>query len=356
MEGWSGQVYEHHSLKSASAATLAILAGGQFLRADLYDITLTTGQAYRFTSFQIPLSAAIFPSVTLNAYLTGLTIVRDTITQKVGLEAGSMKLTISPQSDSPNAPVLIAGYPILAAARYGFLAGAKVQLSKLFMNLPAAGHQIDTSPSAVGWFLGTIQAIEADRMSLVLTIDDSLAYLGTQQMPKNLWQVGCLYQVYDAGCTLLKSAFTVSGTIASAGDAAHFTSNLTQVDDYFKLGVITFTSGVNNGFQANVQSYKHTGGAIATAFPFPKLPGVGDTFTIYPGCDLQQSTCSNTNSAIGPAFNNLAHFSGQPYIPVPETMLDGGTQNPPQQTPGAQAGQVIGSQASGKFFAGPFSA
>lgn len=34
----------------------------------------------------------------------------------------------------------------------------------------------------------------------------------------------------------------------------------------------------------------------------------GDAFTIYPGCDKQQSTCSAK-------FNNLIHFRGFPYVP-----------------------------------------
>jgi hypothetical protein len=331
-------------MKNVSSATLGIIATGQALLAELYDITLANGgPTYSFTSFQVSLSAAVYPSVTPATYLTGLTIKRDTITQKVGVEAGQMKLTLTPQGDSPNAPVEIAGYPILQAARYGFLDGATVRLSKLFMNEPAAGSPLDTSPGAVAWYVGTIQQLEMDRFSVVATVDDYLAYLGNQQMPRVLYQVGCFHNVYDAGCTLLKSAFTVSGTLTSVGDAAHFVASaLGQPTAYFNLGVLTFTSGVNNGKQANVASFA-AGGAFAMRNPFAQAPSPGDTFTVYPGCDLQQATCSNSNSAVGPPFNNLSHFSGQPYVPVPETITDGGTDNPPAQTPGAQAGQVIGS-------------
>ena len=37
---------------------------------------------------------------------------------------------------------------------------------------------------------------------------------------------------------------------------------------------------------------------------------VGDAFTVYPGCDKQQSTCA--------LFGNSANFRGQPFIPAPE--------------------------------------
>jgi len=267
--------------------------------------------------------------------------VRDSITQKAGLEAGNMKLTISPQTDSPNAPILLGGYPFLTACRLHFLDAAIIQMSKLFMGPPSASGVLDTSPGAVGWFVGTALEVEVGRQSAVITVNDYLAYMGTQQMPRNLYQTGCSHKVYDAGCTLLRSSFTSTGTISTAGDGAHFTTNLTQADHYFELGVITFTSGSNNGLQATVGSYLHSSGAIITRFPFPNTPSPGDAFSIYPGCDLTQATCTNK-------FSNLAHYMGTPYIPVPETMLDGGVNTPPAQQEGGQAGQVIGSQPTGR--------
>lgn len=335
-------------MKNASAATLAILAAGEYVLVELYDITLPTGQVYHFTSSLVPFTAAIYPSGTSNFYQTGLTIQRDTITQQVGVQAGHMQLIVSPQGDSPYAPVLLAGYPLLQALRYGFLDSAYVQMSKLFMNLPVyTNGQYDTSPGAVGWFLGQVQNVDCDRIRATLTLDDSLAFLSTQQMPRNLWQVGCFHQVYDAGCTLLRSAFTSSGTIVTAGDGAHFTTNLTKADHYFELGVITFTSGALSGQSQGISAYLNASGALVTRFPFPTAPSPGDTFTAYPGCDLMQATCTTK-------FGNLTHFSGQPFIPVPQTMLDGGTDNPPVQTAGRQAGQIIGSQASGAVTVGTY--
>jgi hypothetical protein len=349
MVAGENQLHIGAAVKQASPQTLAILASGQYILAELYAITLVTGQSYYFTDFQVPLTSAVYRGPAAQTYLTGITITRETITQKAGIEAGNMAVTLAPQPDSPNAPILIAGYPLHQAAANGFLDGATVSMAKLFMNppIPPAFLNPAASGGAVGWFLGTVQNVEMDRVSVTLTVDDYLAYLGNQQMPRILYSPGCFHQVYDAGCTLLKSSFTVSGTIASAGDGAHFTTNLTQADGYFNLGVLTFTSGTNNGRSGTVSLFKHASGAFSMNFPFPVAPGVGDTFSVYPGCDLQQSTCSGK-------FANLAHFSGQPYIPTPETILDGGTDNPPLQTPGAQAGQIIGSQPTGRNPYGPY--
>lgn len=336
-------------MKASTTLIQQILSSGLYQIAEVYDITLATGQTYHFTGFDIPLSgiSVITKAGTTGPfnYLTGFTIVRDKITQKAGTEAGNMEVIFAPQGDNPGGAPTVAGYPIWQAARYGFLRGATLQLNKLFLN-PAIG----ANTTAVGWFRGTVQDIEVDRFLVHLTCDDFLAYLGNQQMPRLLWQTGCFHEVYDAGCTLLKSAFTVSGTLTSVGDSAHFTASaMTQPTGYFKLGVLTFTSGVNSGVSGPINtSTQATGVAFAMRFPFPKAPAVGDTFTVYPGCDKQQSTCSNSNAAVGPPFNNLIHFPGEPYIPVPETMLDGGTDNPPAQTPGATAGTIIGSQPSSR--------
>lgn len=339
-------------MKNCSATTQTILASGQYYYATLWDITLPTGQAYHFTSGEVPLTNVTIyvPGGTVGPfnYQTGLTIVRDNLTQKSGTEAGSVKVAIIPQADSPFSPVTIGGYDIQQAARYGFLQGAVVRMSKFFALPPiATGGQLQTSQGAMGYFLGSVQQIEVDRFFVDVTIEDYLSLLGTQQMPKNLFAVGCFHQVYDAGCTLLKSSFTVSGTISTVGDNAHFTTNLTQADGYFNLGSITMTSGPASGQSANVSSYLHASGALGLVIPFAATPAVGNTFSIYPGCDRQQATCSGK-------FSNLAHFGGVPYMPVPETILDGGTDNPPQQTPGAQAGQIIGSAAGGRQYANPY--
>jgi hypothetical protein len=340
-------------VKNASAATWAILATGSYLLYHLFDVVLTNGQTYHFTDGDVPLQnvTVYVPGGTIGPfnYQTGMTIVRDKLTQKQGTESGQLKCSFIPQGDSPYAPILIAGYPLMEAARYGFLQGATVRMSKLFLIPPAyTGGQLDLSPGAMGYFLGTIQALEADRFFVDLTIEDGLSLLGTQQMPQNLYAVGCFHQVYDPGCGLLAATFTVNGTVETAGDGAHLTTNLTsQANGYFNLGSLTMTSGAAAGQSANVQNFINSSGAFVLLNPFSEVPSPGDTFNVYPGCDRQQATCINI-------FNNKARFAGVPYMPVPETIVDGGTDNPPVQTQGSQAGQIIGSQPAGQFVYGNY--
>lgn len=332
-------------MKNRSAATDAILATGQYVLYELYDVILPTGQTYHYTDGEIPLNnvTIYIPGGTIGPfnYQTGMTIVLDSMSQKSGTEAGQLKVAMIPQMDSASAPI-IAGYTPQIAARYGFLNGAQVRMSKCFLNPPAPGTAIDTSPGAMGYFLGTVQGVDIDRSFIDLIVEDAMSLLGDQQMPKNLLSVGCFHQVYDPGCGLLAATFTVTGTVVTPGDAAHFTSNLTQADDYFNLGVVTFTGNVTAllaGQSMNVASFKHTSGALAILTPASVIPATGDTFTIYPGCDRQQlGGCTK--------LSNLPRFGGVPYMPVPETILDGGIDNPPPQVVGSQAGQIIGSSPS----------
>lgn len=315
-------------MKPASSAALAILAGGIYERADLYDVTLADGAVYHFTSYDSSLSSVIYPSATVNTYTTGLTIVRGGTTQAVGLDAQELELTIAPKWDTPGGPPTIAGYPFIQAARLGILDNASVLFSKLFMNKPTLPGTIDTSPGAVAWFAGAVADMDLSRFAVQMKISSNLLVLSQVQMPKNLYQGACTHTVYDAGCTLLKATFTSTGTVGTVTNNAQFNTNLTQADDFFDLGVITFTSGLNTGFQATVKKFSHTSGVITTCLPFPGVVTAGDAFSIYPGCDRTQATCTTK-------FSNLIHFKGMPYVPVPETLYDGGTSNPPGATPPA---------------------
>jgi hypothetical protein len=343
-------------MKASTTLIQNILSSGLYGIAGCYDITLATGQVYHFTDWDTPLSgiSVITKQGTSGPfnYLTGFTILRDKITQKLGTEAGNMEVQFNTPNaqDVPGGVPTIAGYPIQQAARYGFLDGSQLQYNELYLN-PAIGN----NTTCVGWFQGRVQDIDVDRAGVKLTVDDFLAYLANQQMPRLIWQVGCFHEVYDRGCGLLKANFTSTGSITSVGDAAHFATNLAQVSNYFRYGVLTFTSGANSGVSGPVNTFTQSGGGtFVMRFPFPVAPAIGDTFSVYPGCDKQQATCSNTLTSVGPPFNNLPHFGGQPYIPVPETTLDGGTDNPPAQTPGSTAGTIIGSQPSGRYNYGAY--
>lgn len=334
-------------MKNASPATLNILASGKYLRADLYQFTLVTGQTYYFTSAEVPITAAVYPSVTQNTYLSGLTINRAQTTQECGLDSQELELTIAPKWDNPGGAATLAGFSVQQAARLGLLDDATCLYSKLFMNFPSANQQLDTSGGAVGWFLGAVSDIQITRMALDVKISSNLLVLNQTQMPRNLYQATCVHTLYDIGCALLQSSFTVNGIVTGSGGVANFNTNLTQADDYFDLGVITFTTGLNTGYSATVKLYQNASGTVQTMIPFPQPVSGGDHFQIYPGCDKLQSTCTTK-------FSNLEHFKATPYVPVPETLYDGGSSDPPAAPPppAVQKPGLVGSNIGGGIVPG----
>ena len=75
---------------------------------------------------------------------------------------------------------------------------------------------------------------------------------------------------------------------------------------YFDYGVMTMTSGANNGLAMEVKSY--VVGQITLQLPFPYTVAAGDTYSLTAGCDRSFSTCKDR-------FNNVRNFRGEPYLP-----------------------------------------
>jgi hypothetical protein len=115
---------------------------------------------------------------------------------------------------------------------------------------------------------------------------------------------------------------------------SNFNTSLTAANGLYNLGVITFSSGANAGFQATVKLYQNASGNVQTMLPFPANVANGDEFAITRGCDKTQATCTS--------FSNIAHFKATPFVPVPETLYDGGTSNPAAAQPPATQGGGVG--------------
>jgi len=317
-------------VKQASAAAFAILTAGQTMRIDLYQITLAGGLAnFYFTTHQ--------KSVTYNGnvYNTGLIFTRGACKQKVGLEVQKMDLTVTPQSDNATGIPLIAGLQFLAAAKAKIFDGAHVLFSKMFLS-----NFDDLTPGATPWVQARIDTVSVDRMSAKFSLTDDIIILNNAG-PPNLVQPGCSHTLFDPGCTLNAANFVVSGvaTVGSTNNGAATT--LTQPDDYFTLGKLTWTSGANATTPATtyfIRQYKNSFGTFIPIRPFPNVPQPGDTFIALPGCQKTIAACRNTNVAVGPAFGNLPHFNGKPFVPVPETLYDGGVPQGTSKDLGGQGG------------------
>jgi uncharacterized phage protein (TIGR02218 family) len=284
-------------MKTVSTALAALLATGNFVRADLWTITLNGGLVVRWTSHDQPIQFGG------NTFLKGPAIDRGAISEKVGVEVATIDLAITAvASDLINGTAII---PFIA--KHG-LDGASVKLERVF----AVNWAAPMVGSAIR-FAGKVTSINSIQGAMAhLTVSSWLVLLNASA-PRNLFQAGCLHTLYDTGCTISPGSYSTAGTVAGSGGAQAFGSGLTPVLNYYAQGRVLFTSGANSGISRTVKS-NDASGNFTLVTPLPAACAIGDTFTAYAGCDLSMATCSAK-------FSNLQHFKGFPFVPLPTTAL-----------------------------------
>jgi hypothetical protein len=103
-----------------------------------------------------------------------------------------------------------------------------------------------------------------------------------------------------------KEPLKETGTVTAYSSRSVFTdSSRAEADDYWKYGVVTFTSGSNEGFSREVKSF--ASGVFTLFMPLPYDIAVDDAYTVYPGCDKYFTTCQ--------AYDNQLNFQGFPHLP-----------------------------------------
>ena len=124
------------------------------------------------------------------------------------------------------------------------------------------------------------------------------------------YQLNCAAKFGDDFCAVNKESAsnTFSGT-AKAGTTGYLKdqTDLTQADDYWNFGQIWFTSGSNNGYKRKVVDF--ASGFVYFDYALPYSVEVGDSYTIYRGCDKTLLMCQTT-------YSNDANYHGFNAIPL----------------------------------------
>ena len=287
------------ALWEVSPGALAALlnAGGPITKADLYTVTLLDGTVYRWSAADVAIAIAG------STWSLGPGLQRSRVTWSVGISVDTMQLTIT-----DNVGTTINGQSLMAFIRSGGLLGAQVQVDRAFWGVGQTGPV-----GTLLWFVGRVGEIDsASRFDSTLIVKSPLELLDVQ-VPREVYQPGCLNTLFDSACGLTRAAFLVNGTVTGASIVANttFAHGLGQAAGWFDLGVVRFTSGANAGISRTVK--QHSIGSIKVLQPLPFPVAAGDAFSIYPGCDKTLATCTAK-------FANKARFRGHPYIPVAETV------------------------------------
>jgi uncharacterized phage protein (TIGR02218 family) len=285
-------------MKAASSALINLLRSAQnLIVAELMTITLADGTVLTYTTAPQDI---FFGGVTCTAKDALLQL--GTISWRIGVEVDTLKLQI--WSDLSN---VVESTAVQQAAIAGFLDEALVLVQRLF-----TATWGDWSAGAVTLFKGNVSDMTIDQARIDMDVKSRKELL-TIPFPYHVYGPSCRWPLYGSGCTANPASFVVAGAVA-AGGALLFTTNLTQVDQWFDQGYIVFTSGANIGIKRGVRSYLHASGEILLWVPLPFTPSASDTFNAYPGCDHTQATCDGK-------FSNLINFGGFPFVPIPETAV-----------------------------------
>lgn len=141
-----------------------------------------------------------------------------------------------------------------------------------------------------------------------------------QQTVGEIYSRNCRADLGDTRCAVNLASFTVTGTLTGATDRANFAdSSRTEADDYFRGGKLTWTSGLNNGLSMEVKNYTLSTGAIVLQQNMPFTISVGDTYSMYAGCDKSVAICRTK-------FSNVVNFRGEPHVPGQDELYKVGGQ------------------------------
>jgi uncharacterized phage protein (TIGR02218 family) len=164
-------------------------------------------------------------------------------------------------------------------------------------------------------FVGQITGFEqVGRSKLDFRVSDMLYLLG-QKSPPNVIQASCRHTLYDVNCTLNKVSFSTANSVGAGSTTQSINLGTTapNAPPYYSQGFITFTSGQNSGLTYAIKSQtSSTNILLASQTSFPLT--VGDTFTMFAGCDKTPATCNAK-------FSNLINIGATPFVPNPEVAV-----------------------------------
>ena len=230
-------------LSCSPALNNFLLSGAPFIGADLYVITLVSGQILYLTSLDRNVTytgtVASNPDFGSHTYLSlgqsasgAPMIQRSQVSKKVGLNSSKVSVEIFAVPGT-----LVMNQEILVTIAHGYWSNAQVWIRRSFIlpsdvpanwNTPVPTNLGGTGDGTLIWFNGFVGKIEElGPLNAKIEVRDLLWYLN-RPLPRNLFGPGCYKTLYDAGCTVDKSHFTFTGSILSGSTTTAIKINQTQ--------------------------------------------------------------------------------------------------------------------------------
>lgn len=185
----------------------------------------------------------------------------------------------------------------------GFLIKAKVTVTLKDIN----------TDETIEIFKGQIQRVTI--MDNWIDVDCQGFISFTEQNINVTYTKECLNDLGDDNCGVDVSTVTDTGTVTTVNSRSSFIdTSLSQADDWYQFGKVTFTSGANDELSREVLSYDSSTDTVITFIPFPYDLQIGDTYSIYRGCQKDQDDCQDV-------YSNWPNFRGYALLtPLPQEL------------------------------------
>jgi uncharacterized phage protein (TIGR02218 family) len=286
-------------MKTASEALLTYLhTGRQFHICDLYEITLASGTVLRYAAYPQGITLGdgrVFSS-------SGPQFKRGRTKIQAGIAVDTLEVTMMVDASDT-----IGGSPVMTIAHNGGFDDALLMLYRCFMSAPGVVVE------ALEWFAGDINVNSGGGLTLELKVKSFVQRLNVDYPIRNYYP-NCPYTLYDAGCGLDIDDYKLTGHVTAVTNSQTFSTDLTFASGHYDQGGVEFVSGDLAGIAAPIKASVSTAGRLTLLIPLSEAPGIGDAFTVYPGCDKKPATCLSK-------FNNFNRNRATPYIPLPEAIV-----------------------------------
>lgn len=279
----------------------SLLASRQFAFADCYTITPRYGNILRLTTAGTKISVVPLDGDEGVDYLSPSNLQVSGLRLKIGVGTEVDEQDMSIQFDQT---ATAWGLPWGRAIRLGRLDGATIRRDRFFTK-----RWREPWVGGTPLFRGRISSIDSiTRAGANVKVKSDLVLLNTN-MPRDLYQPGCVHTLYDPGCALDKDAYKQLATV-EAGSTSQIL-NWAGATEALSLGMIYMPAPGGVTLVRTIRKATETQLFLAYPLDFSPLPGTA--FEAYPGCNRTYQRCGE--------FNNQEHFKGFPFLPVAETAI-----------------------------------
>lgn len=287
-------------LRPASTALANALAGGvELWAADLFTFTLADGVTqYHWTTWDTDLVSS---GVTYSSKAPWLS--RSSWSVVNTLEVPTLTVSLLALNSGFGG-----GGSIKTQIHNGLFDGASVLFSRAFMLTPGAPDVL----GAIPLFGGKVGPIDLIGTEATITVKGKVNDLD-QNVPRNLFQIGCNHAFCDAGCTLNRASFTSTFFVGVTPGATFIPWSAAPANPgLYNGGTFALTGGAGAGQRRTISAANSSG--LFLSYPLAIVPAAGDAFTAFQGCD------KTFNSGSGQSCtdrSNTQHYRGFEFVPPP---------------------------------------